>query len=160
MTLFPVCVCVCVVFQSGGSSTEQHTALPNCQKPPQRHVPVRRSHLATEGTHTHRTHTHRTHTHRTHTHVLLLTGAWCVFRGTTRQQQRSSSFTPSSSLEAETFFPRWAESGERESPDLLEDGPALMVRPCVFQDVALPSLPAVVVFKDGTYLTFDGELFS
>lgn len=32
-----------------------------------------------------------------------------------------------------------------------------MVRPSVFQDVSLPSLPAVVVFKDGSYVTFDGE---
>ena len=32
-----------------------------------------------------------------------------------------------------------------------------MLRPSLLQDVSLPSLPAVVVFKDGTYLTFDGE---
>lgn len=35
-----------------------------------------------------------------------------------------------------------------------------MEHPSVFQDVSLTSLPAVVVFKDGTYLAFDGEGFS
>lgn len=30
----------------------------------------------------------------------------------------------------------------------------------VFQDVSLPSLPSVVVFKDGTYFTFNGEKYS
>lgn len=39
----------------------------------------------------------------------------------------------------------------------MEAGFKLSIFLCFHQSVTLPELPAVVVFKDGTYFTYDGK---